>query len=134
MKEIERHTTRAEDQVLGCMIGGAVGDALGYAVEFMSYDSIVKKFGEKVLNDSCGCGGFLKSFRRRMKERRSASSGRTRSGSRAGSSGKRWSWLLRTSTTTVPSNPSAEAGQGMKRSQSPSSAPPSTGAHSKMPS
>ena len=24
----------AQDQVLGCMVGGAVGDALGYAVEF----------------------------------------------------------------------------------------------------
>ena len=27
----------AKDQVLGCMVGGAVGDALGYAVEFSSY-------------------------------------------------------------------------------------------------
>ena len=42
-----RLTPRAKDQVLGCMVGGAVGDALGYAVEFMSYDSIVKKYGEK---------------------------------------------------------------------------------------
>ena len=32
---------RAQDQVLGCMVGGAVGDALGYAVEFSSYGSIV---------------------------------------------------------------------------------------------
>lgn len=29
----------------GCMVGGAVGDALGYPVEFMSYDSIRRQFG-----------------------------------------------------------------------------------------
>ena len=40
-------TPRAKDQVLGCMVGGAVGDALGYAVEFKSYGSIVGKYGEK---------------------------------------------------------------------------------------
>ena len=47
MRENEKLTPRAKDQVLGCMVGGAVGDALGYAVEFMSYDSIVKKYGVK---------------------------------------------------------------------------------------
>ena len=31
----------------GCLIGGAVGDALGYAVEFMSADAIFKKYGDK---------------------------------------------------------------------------------------
>ena len=40
-------TERTKDQVLGCMVGGAVGDALGYAVEFSSYGSIVKQYGEK---------------------------------------------------------------------------------------
>lgn len=30
----------------GCLIGGAVGDALGYPVEFMSYDAIKEKFGD----------------------------------------------------------------------------------------
>jgi ADP-ribosylglycohydrolase len=29
----------------GCLIGGAAGDALGYPVEFMSYESIVDQFG-----------------------------------------------------------------------------------------
>ncbi len=28
------------------MVGGAVGDALGYAVEFMSYREIVARYGE----------------------------------------------------------------------------------------
>ena len=47
MRENSKLTPHAKDQVLGCMVGGAVGDALGYAVEFASYDSIVNKYGEK---------------------------------------------------------------------------------------
>ena len=39
-RENSKLTPHAKDQVLGCMVGGAVGDALGYAVEFASYDSI----------------------------------------------------------------------------------------------
>ena len=46
-KKNPRMTERTKDQVLGCMVGGAVGDALGYAVEFSSYGSIVKQYGEK---------------------------------------------------------------------------------------
>ncbi len=33
-----------EDKIKGCLIGGAVGDALGYAVEFLSYDKILEKY------------------------------------------------------------------------------------------
>ena len=40
-------TEKVKDQVLGCMVGGAVGDALGYAVEFDSWSSIVRKYGER---------------------------------------------------------------------------------------
>ena len=47
MRENSKLTPHAKDQVLGCMVCGAVGDALGYAVEFASYDSIVNKYGEK---------------------------------------------------------------------------------------
>lgn len=32
------------NKVLGSMIGGAAGDALGYPVEFMSYKQITKKY------------------------------------------------------------------------------------------
>ncbi len=35
-----------QDKFRGCLIGGAVGDALGYAVEFMSEDGIFKKYGK----------------------------------------------------------------------------------------
>lgn len=47
MRENPGLTPRAKDHVLGCMVGGAVGDALGYAVEFSSYGSIVNQYGEK---------------------------------------------------------------------------------------
>ena len=33
------------DRTLGCMVGGAVGDALGYAVEFESWPQIRRKYG-----------------------------------------------------------------------------------------
>lgn len=35
-----------KNKVLGSMIGGAVGDALGYPVEFMSYNQIVRQYGQ----------------------------------------------------------------------------------------
>lgn len=34
------------DKYLGCLVGGAAGDALGYSVEFYSVDRIFEKFGE----------------------------------------------------------------------------------------
>ena len=37
---------RDHDKFRGCLIGGAVGDALGYAVEFMRVDQIRQKYGE----------------------------------------------------------------------------------------
>ncbi|MDE7153137.1 MAG: ADP-ribosylglycohydrolase family protein [Muribaculaceae bacterium] len=36
-----------QDKCRGSLVGGAIGDALGYEVEFMSLDSIRKRFGEK---------------------------------------------------------------------------------------
>lgn len=35
------------DKVKGCLVGGAVGDALGYPVEFMNYSSLWTKYGPK---------------------------------------------------------------------------------------
>lgn len=35
------------NKIRGCMIGGAIGDALGYPVEFMTYQQIVDKYGDK---------------------------------------------------------------------------------------
>ena len=41
IKETEIHL----DRIRGCMVGGAVGDALGYAVEFTSEEQIFGKYG-----------------------------------------------------------------------------------------
>ena len=35
----------------GCLIGGAVGDALGYAVEFMPASTIFQKYGKKGITE-----------------------------------------------------------------------------------
>jgi ADP-ribosylglycohydrolase len=47
---MEKHITESKKKLLdkyrGCMIGGAVGDALGYAVEFMDEYSIFQHFGK----------------------------------------------------------------------------------------
>lgn len=37
---------RYEDAIRGSLIGGAVGDALGYPVEFSDYEEIIKEYGE----------------------------------------------------------------------------------------
>lgn len=39
------------DKYRGCMIGGAVGDALGYAVEFMEDSHIFRKYGERGITE-----------------------------------------------------------------------------------
>ncbi len=36
-----------KDRIRGCMLGGAVGDALGYAVEFLGENSIFVRYGEQ---------------------------------------------------------------------------------------
>lgn len=40
-----------QDKCRGSLVGGAVGDALGYEVEFMSLSSIRKRFGENGISD-----------------------------------------------------------------------------------
>jgi ADP-ribosyl-[dinitrogen reductase] hydrolase len=39
------------ERFLGCLLGGAVGDALGGTVEFMSRSQILQQFGEKGITD-----------------------------------------------------------------------------------
>lgn len=48
------------DKFMGCLFGGAVGDALGYAVEFLNIEQIKEQYGEKgiteiQLEDGCAC-------------------------------------------------------------------------------
>ena len=42
-KRVDRHEVR--DKILACLYGGALGDALGYVVEFDSWKSIKKMYG-----------------------------------------------------------------------------------------
>lgn len=37
---------KINDRIRGSLIGGAIGDALGYPVEFLSYDNILKRYGQ----------------------------------------------------------------------------------------
>lgn len=39
------------DQIRGSLLGGAVGDALGYAVEFLPYAAIIQKYGSSGITD-----------------------------------------------------------------------------------
>mgnify|MGYP002262692289 FL=1 len=34
------------DNFAGCLVGGAIGDALGYVIEFMESDAIFQKYGD----------------------------------------------------------------------------------------
>ncbi len=42
---------RNHDHYRGCLIGGAIGDAFGSAVEFLSIDAIKEKYGEAGITD-----------------------------------------------------------------------------------
>ena len=42
---------KALDKVKGCLIGGAVGDALGYPIEFMSYEKILSRYGDNGISE-----------------------------------------------------------------------------------
>jgi len=39
------------DKYRGCLVGGAIGDALGYSVEFMSWKTIQKIYGESGISE-----------------------------------------------------------------------------------
>ncbi|MCO6543175.1 MAG: ADP-ribosylglycohydrolase family protein [Lactobacillus sp.] len=41
---------KINQQILGCLLGGALGDALGYPVEFDQWFEIKEKYGEKGIN------------------------------------------------------------------------------------
>ena len=42
---------RSQEFFRGCLLGGAIGDALGWPVEFLKYNDIIKKFGQEGIND-----------------------------------------------------------------------------------
>lgn len=65
MKSITSHSGQGKNNVLtesryrGCIFGGAIGDALGAAVEFSSRDEILRKFGPDGIKDYAPCYGGI---------------------------------------------------------------------------
>ena len=47
MRQNEKLTERNRDRALGCLVGGAVGDALGYAIEIEQWPYIHNTYGDK---------------------------------------------------------------------------------------
>ena len=45
------------DRVMGCLYGGAVGDALGYPVEFLEKEEIIRAYGSAGIQDYALSGG-----------------------------------------------------------------------------
>ncbi|MGM0396858.1 MAG: ADP-ribosylglycohydrolase family protein [Bacillota bacterium] len=43
--------SREKERIYGCLLGGAIGDALGYPVEFMRNDEIIDEYGHGGLTD-----------------------------------------------------------------------------------
>ncbi len=51
METNERQNGRTLDRTLGCVVGGAAGDALGYEVEFLSWSRIRHRFGPEGIRE-----------------------------------------------------------------------------------
>jgi len=49
--ECEQHPMNKQDRFSGCLFGGAIGDALGYTVEFLNLPMIQNRFGENGITD-----------------------------------------------------------------------------------
>ena len=54
IEEVKEQISETEvylDKIRGCFLGGAVGDTLGYPVEFLHEDQIISKFGNKGITE-----------------------------------------------------------------------------------
>ena len=52
-------TVSSSDRFVGCLLGGAVGDALGWPVEFLSMSEIRRKFGPEGIQDFADTAGGI---------------------------------------------------------------------------
>lgn len=52
------------DKFSGCLIGGAAGDALGYAIEFCGEDEIFAKYGSEGITEYKLTNGAAQTWRR----------------------------------------------------------------------
>src|SRR3981081_3281007 len=50
---------RLQSRFRGCLLGGAIGDALGAPVEFLDLDEIVRAYGERGIRDYAPAYGKL---------------------------------------------------------------------------
>jgi len=48
---MKKSKKRDKEHFRGCLLGGAVGDALGWPVEFLTRGEIIKKYGEEGIID-----------------------------------------------------------------------------------
>jgi len=48
------------EQYTGCLLGGAVGDALGWPVEFSGFDEIVRDYGAEGIRGLSRAGSILR--------------------------------------------------------------------------
>ena len=48
---MEGNDMRSRDRFRGCLVAGAAGDALGYAVEFLREEQIFRKYGERGITE-----------------------------------------------------------------------------------
>ncbi len=55
---------RNQDKFCGCLIGGAAGDALGYAVEFMGERDILDQYGEHGITEYDMKNGLARIYRK----------------------------------------------------------------------
>ena len=56
---LERNSTDLSGRVRGCLLAGAVGDALGAGVEFMSLAEITRQYGKQGIQDYTHCYGRI---------------------------------------------------------------------------
>ena len=59
MEAINKQRPAYTDRVLGCLLGGAIGDAFGYEIEFERLPAIRKRFGPLGLQEPVRHGGKL---------------------------------------------------------------------------
>lgn len=59
MEAINKQRSAYTDRVLGCLLGGAIGDAFGYEIEFERLPAIRKRFGPLGLQEPVRHGGKL---------------------------------------------------------------------------
>jgi ADP-ribosylglycohydrolase len=57
MSNVSGTVPSPESRIHGCLLGGALGDSLGYAVEFESIDAIRRRFGAAGLRDFSALDG-----------------------------------------------------------------------------